>query len=224
MTSPVVEHLGEVRRTLPAGVTLVAVSKFHPAPVLLEAYNAGQRIFGESRVQELEEKRTQLPEDICWHFIGHLQTNKVRYIVPYIAMIQSVDSVKLLDEIELRAARIDRVIDCLLEVHVAAEETKSGFLPEECLALLADLQPGSYRHVRFRGIMGMASNTDDEARVSADFAALNRVYKTLREGCMAQVKHFDTLSMGMSHDYRLALAQGSNMVRIGTTIFGERQY
>lgn len=222
MTSLVAEHLDKVRRSLPDGVALVAVSKFHPADVLFEAYRAGQRIFGESRVQELEEKRVQLPDDICWHFIGHLQTNKVRYIVPYISLIHSVDSVKLLTEIERQAARLPRVVDCLLEVHVAAEETKYGFSPDECLAFLSDFHPEEYAHVAICGLMGMASNTDDETRVAADFATLKRLFDEVRT--RFQWPHFDILSMGMSHDYNIAVREGSNMVRVGTTIFGERQY
>lgn len=222
MTSLVAEHLDKVRRSLPDGVALVAVSKFHPADVLFEAYRAGQRIFGESRVQELEEKRVQLPDDICWHFIGHLQTNKVRYIVPYISLIHSVDSVKLLTEIERQAARLPRVVDCLLEVHVAAEETKYGFSPDECLAFLSDFHPEEYAHVAICGLMGMASNTDDETRVAADFATLKRLFDEVRT--RFQWPRFDILSMGMSHDYDIAVREGSNMVRVGTTIFGERQY
>lgn len=222
MTSLVAEHLDNVRRSLPEGVTLVAVSKFHPVDVLLEAYRAGQRLFGESRVQELEEKRVQLPDDIRWHFIGHLQTNKVRYIVPYISLIHSVDSEKLLAEIERQAARVPRVVDCLLEVHVASEETKYGFSPDECLAFLSDFRSEAYPHVSIRGLMGMASNTDDEARVTADFATLKRVFDEVRS--RFQWPHFDILSMGMSHDYNIAVREGSTMVRVGTTIFGERQY
>ncbi len=222
MTSLVAEHLDKVRRSLPNGVALVAVSKFHPVEDLFEAYRAGQRIFGESRVQELEEKRVQLPDDICWHFIGHLQTNKVRYIVPYISLIHSVDSVKLLTEIERQAARLPRVVDCLLEVHVAAEETKYGFSSDECLAFLSDFHPEEYAHVAIRGLMGMASNTDDETRVAADFVTLKRLFDEVR--IRFQWPHFDILSMGMSHDYNIAVREGSNMVRVGTTIFGERQY
>lgn len=224
MTSIVAEHLDRVRRSLPEGVTLVAVSKFHPADVLLEAYNAGQRIFGESRVQELEEKHLQLPYDICWHFIGHLQTNKVRYIVPYIGLIHSVDSKKLLAEIERQAARVPRVVDCLLEVHVAIEETKYGFSPDECLAFMESFCAEDYPHVSIRGLMGMASNTDDKSRVAADFASLKRLFDEVGSRCRSQLPGFNILSMGMSHDYDIAVQEGSNMVRVGTNIFGERQY
>ncbi len=221
----VATRLSEVKSTLPAtGVQLVAVSKFHPAETIREAYDAGHRCFGESRVQELQQKYDQLPHDIEWHFIGHLQTNKVKYIIPYVAMIHSVDSTRILDEIERQAARVDRVVDCLLEVHVAQEDTKFGFSPQECCDFLASLTVDSYPHVRFRGIMGMASNTDDEVQVRAEFAQLKALFDTVRNGAMAGNSSFDTLSMGMSLDYRMAIEEGSTMVRIGTTIFGEREY
>ena len=221
----VAQRLNEVKSTLPAtGVELVAVSKFHPAETIREAYDAGHRCFGESRAQELQQKYDILPHDIEWHFIGHLQTNKVKYIIPYVAMIHSVDTPRILDEIERQAARVERVVDCLLEVHVAQEDTKYGFSPQECIDFLSTLKAGAYPHVRFRGIMGMASNTDDESRVQAEFAQLKQLFDTLRTGAMAQNTHFDTLPMGMSHDYRMAVEQGSTMVRIGTTIFGEREY
>lgn len=221
----VAQRLNEVKSTLPAtGVQLVAVSKFHPAETIREAYDAGHRCFGESRAQELQQKYDQLPHDIEWHFIGHLQTNKVKYIIPYVAMIHSVDSPRILDEIERQAARVDRVVDCLLEVHVAQEETKFGFSPDECVKFLASLVADTYPHIRFRGIMGMASNTDDEAQVRAEFAQLKQLFDTVRSGVMAGNNRFDTLSMGMSLDYRMAIEQGSTMVRIGTTIFGEREY
>ena len=221
----VAKRLNEVKSTMPAtGVQLVAVSKFHPAETIREAYDAGHRCFGESRVQELQQKYDQLPHDIEWHFIGHLQTNKVKYIIPYVAMIHSVDSTRILDEIERQAARVDRVVDCLLEVHVAQEDTKFGFSPQECIDFLESAQAEAYPHVRFRGIMGMASNTDDEAQVKAEFAKLKQLFDEVRTGVMKANDYFDTLSMGMSLDYLLAIEQGSTMVRIGTTIFGEREY
>ena len=221
----VAQRLNEVKSTLPAtGVQLVAVSKFHPAETIREAYDAGHRCFGESRAQELQQKYDQLPHDIEWHFIGHLQTNKVKYIIPYVAMIHSVDSPRILDEIERQAARVDRVVDCLLEVHVAQEETKFGFSPDECVKFLASLVADTYPHIRFRGIMGMASNTDDEAQVRAEFAQLKQLFDTVRGGVMAGNNQFDTLSMGMSDDYELAIECGSTMVRIGSSIFGERIY
>ena len=221
----VAQRLEEVKSTLPAtGVELVAVSKFHPAATIRQAYDAGHRCFGESRAQELQQKYDQLPYDIEWHFIGHLQTNKVKYIIPYVAMIQSVDSIRILDEIERQAARIDRVVDCLLEVHVAQEDTKYGFTLQECADFLAQTALDTYPHIRFRGIMGMASNTDDEVQVRAEFTQLKQLFDNLRAGVMVNTPCFDTLSMGMSLDYRIAVEEGSTMVRIGTTIFGEREY
>lgn len=221
----VAQRLEEVKSTLPAtGVELVAVSKFHPAATIRQAYDAGHRCFGESRAQELQQKYDQLPHDIEWHFIGHLQTNKVKYIIPYVAMIHSVDSIRILDEIERQAARIDRVVDCLLEVHVAQEDTKYGFTLQECADFLAQTGLDTYPHIRFRGIMGMASNTDDEVQVRAEFTQLKQLFDNLRAGVMVNTPCFDTLSMGMSLDYRIAVEEGSTMVRIGTTIFGEREY
>lgn len=223
--STVAQRLNDLKATLPdAGVKLVAVSKFHPVETVKEAYEAGQRCFGESRVQELQVKQPLLPQDIEWHFIGHLQTNKVKYIVPFVSLIQSVDSPRLLEEIERQAARIDRVIDCLLEVHVAQEDTKYGFTPQACLDFLQALPADLYPHIRFRGIMGMASFTDDKEQVSREFALLKQLFDALRDGAMRENGAFDTLSMGMSHDYAEAIANGSTMVRVGTTIFGEREY
>lgn len=220
----IAQRLNSIKEALPQHVTLVAVSKFHPSEALMEAYRAGQRCFGESRVQELQVKQEQLPGDIEWHFIGHLQTNKVKYIVPYVSMIHSVDTPRLLDEIERQAARIDRVIDCLLEVHVAQEDSKYGFSPQSCLELYTPELIASYPHVRFRGIMGMASFTDDDEQVKREFVQLKGLFDEMRAGVMCGVDYFDTLSMGMSLDYMMAIEQGSTMVRIGTTIFGEREY
>lgn len=217
----VYSSLSEIRAALPAGITLVAVSKFHPVEALREAYDAGQRIFGESRVQELVAKYETLPKDIEWHMIGHLQTNKVRAIVPFISMIQSVDSARLLECIDREAARCHRIVDCLLEVHVAREQTKSGWLPDELHKYLASGALGSLHNVRIRGIMGMATNTDDETVVRADF---NRLAAIKNELAPLFDASFDTLSMGMSDDYHIALECGSTMVRIGSHIFGARQY
>ena len=222
--SSIAQRLHEVKATLPQHVCLIAVSKFHPVESLMEAYQAGQRCFGESRVQELQAKHEQLPADVEWHFIGHLQTNKVKYIVPYVSMIHSVDSPRLLDEIERQAARIDRVVDCLLEVHVAQEDTKYGFSPESCIEYLTPEVLAAYPHVRFRGVMGMASFTDDDEQVKQEFEQLKQLFDKLRSGVMNNATYFDTLSMGMSHDYLMAIDKGSTMVRIGTTIFGERNY
>jgi len=213
----VAERIGEIRRSIPDGVTLVCVSKFHPAPLIMEAYNAGERDFGESRVQELCAKYEALPKDIRWHFIGHLQTNKVRQIVPFVHLIQSVDSERLLDVIEAEAARIGRVVNVLLEVHTAREETKTGLSAEELTGILAntDRRP----HVRICGLMTMATNTDDETEIHRCFKELKAVSNQLSaiSGLQAEI-----LSMGMSDDYGLAIADGSNMVRIGSKIFGER--
>lgn len=214
-------RLTEIRRQLPAGVTLVAVSKTHPADRVAEAYGAGQRIFGESRPQELKAKAETLPRDIEWHMIGHLQTNKVRMLMPYVACIQSVDSERLLVCIENEAARLDRTVDILLEIHVAREESKSGWEPDELERYIASDGWRGLRHVRFRGVMGIASNTDDEAVVRRDFEALAAWRERLAPLFGPQ---FDTLSMGMSHDWPLAVACGATMVRVGSSIFGERDY
>ena len=206
---------------LPAGVKLLAVSKFHPVEAIVEAYEAGQRAFGESRPQELKQKYEVLPHDIEWHMIGHLQTNKVKYIAPFVHLIESLDSERLAEEIERQAAKCNRVIDCLLEIHVTNEDSKSGW---DYAELLEFVRRGSFKalpHIRLRGVMGMATFTDDEAVVRADFERL--------AACKAELaeyfgEEFDTLSMGMSDDYRLAIEYGSTEVRIGSTIFGERVY
>ena len=209
----------ELHASIPQGVTLVAVSKFHPVEALNEAYEAGQRIFGESRVQELLLKYEALPKDIEWQMIGHLQTNKVRQIVPFVSLIQSVDSVRLVECINREAERIGRVVDILLEIHVAQEESKTGWHYDE---LIEYLQSGAFaelKNIRVRGVMGMATNTDDETIIRNDFERLAECKKAL-------APHFDeafnTLSMGMSDDYELAIECGSTMVRIGSSIFGER--
>ena len=221
--SDIAKRLNEIKSTLPRYVKLLAVSKFHPLEVLREAYDAGQRCFAESRVQEMNLKHQYLPDDIEWHFIGHLQTNKVKDILPYVSLIHSVDSVKILQEIEKQAARLNCVVDCLLEVHIAQEESKYGFTEDECLQLLANEKSQLYPHVRVRGLMGMATNTDNQDLIAAEFSRLKCLFDTLRSGCMQESEWFDTLSMGMSHDYRLAIEHGSTMVRIGTAIFGERE-
>lgn len=220
----IAQHIANIRQELPAGTRLVAVSKFHPAEALMEAYESGQRIFGESRVQELVGKYEALPKDIEWHFIGHLQTNKVKYIVPFISLIHSVDSEKLLGVIDSEAAKCGRVVDCLLEIHVAREESKYGFIPESCREWLSGKPLGRYPHVRVCGLMGMATLTDDEAEVDREFGELKSLFDELRTSGTVDAAAFTELSMGMSHDYRLALRHGSTLVRIGTSIFGERVY
>ena len=214
-------QLSAVRRSLPGDVTLVAVSKTHPAAAIREAYDAGQRIFGESRPQELREKYEALPRDIEWHIIGHLQTNKVKYIAPFVALIHSVDSARLAETIQKEAAKCGRVIDILLEIHVAREETKSGWDFDELEAWIATSPFAALPDVRVRGVMGIASNTDDEAVVRRDFEELRRCFERLKPHFGPA---FDTLSMGMSHDYPLAVACGATMVRVGSLIFGERDY
>lgn len=220
----IAENIAAINSTLLDGVRLIAVSKFHPAEAVLEAYDAGQRDFGESRVQELSAKSPQLPGDIHWHFIGHLQTNKVRQLIPHVDTIQSVDSIRLLKLIDSEAARIGRSVNAMMQVHVAREETKFGFTPEELVAELTPELLDSLHNVTITGVMGMASNTDDTDRVEADFEALANVRRILQEGVMADNSDFRHLSMGMSHDYLLAMKHGATMVRIGTDIFGERQY
>lgn len=225
----VAERIKEVRSELPEGVTLCAVSKYHPIEAVKEAYDAGQRIFGESREQEVRLKWETLPKDIEWHFIGHLQTNKVKYIAPFISLIQSVDSERLLDEIQKQAAKIGRVIDVLLEVHIAQEESKSGFDPEELIDLLSDVNIGQrWPNVNMKGIMAMATFTDDETQIRSEFRRLMSYYRQLLEGPLAQqgitAEQFAIRSFGMSEDYKIAIDEGSNMVRIGSHIFGEREY
>ena len=215
------ERLNRILSTLPKGVQLVAVSKFHPAERLQEAYDAGQHIFGESRPQEMVAKYDVLPKDIEWHMIGHLQTNKVKYIAPFVTMISSVDSDRLIEEIEKQAAKNNRTIDILLEVHVAQEETKSGWSEEELRAYLASGILNNMAHVRVRGVMTIASNTDDESVVRRDFETIRRIFNELKPRFG---EAFDTLSIGMSDDYPIALEYGSTMVRIGTAIFGQREY
>lgn len=222
MMSDIGHIIRELHASLPEDVELVAVSKFHPVEALLEAYRAGQRVFGESRQQELIEKIPQMPSDVRWHFIGHLQTNKVRSIVGRVALIESVDTEKLLSVINAEAAKAGVVQPVLMQVHVALEETKFGFLPDELIEFFASGKAASYTSVRFLGVMGMASNTDDVQRVRADFAAIRRTYEAIR-ATGAAPEQFDIISMGMSHDYKLAIAEGSNMVRIGTMIFGDRE-
>ena len=207
--------------TLPEGVKLVAVSKFHPVESLQEAYDAGQRIFGESRPQEMTAKYEVLPKDIEWHMIGHLQTNKVKYIAPFVSMIASVDSARLIEEIEKQAAKYDRTIDILLEVHVAQEESKSGWDIQELDEYIASGTLQSMSHLRVRGVMTIATNTDNEQIIRRDFQTIQTIFNELKPRFG---DYFDTLSIGMSDDYPIALEYGSTMVRIGTAIFGSRNF
>lgn len=217
-------NIAAIRSTLPANVELVAVSKFHPVEALQAAYDAGQRVFGESRAAELAAKAVALPNDIRWHFIGHLQTNKVRQVVPHASLIHSIDSERLLRMINAEATKIGRTIDVLLQVHVAQEETKYGFSPDELVAMAESGVLSEMTSVRVVGVMGMATNTDDETRIAADFDAIRDTFVRLHDGAMAKHPEFTVISMGMSDDHQLAIAHGSNMVRIGTAIFGYREY
>jgi len=207
---------------LPTYVKLVAVSKFHPVAAIEEAYTAGQRIFGESRVQELCEKQPLLPQDIEWHFIGHLQTNKIKQIVPFVSLIHGVDSLRLLKEINKEGEKAGRVVPCLLQIFVAQEETKFGLSPEECLSLISEGVLKTLPFVEIRGLMGMASLTNNQAQIRAEFGQLKVLFDELK--ILLNMSAFKELSMGMSDDYPLAVECGSTMVRIGSRIFGHREY
>ncbi len=212
-------NLQKVRSNLLSNVELVAVSKYHTIDDVREAYEAGQRVFGESREQELRLKYDALPKDIEWHFIGHMQTNKVKYIAPYISMIETVDSIKLMKEIEKQAAKHSRTIDVLLELHLAQEESKSGMLPDDCLALLDEGEWRSLSHVRICGIMMMASNTDDEAQIRSEFLKAKELFDLIQQRYFADSEAFRIRSYGMSGDYLIAQKCGSNHVRVGSSIF-----
>ncbi len=224
MATDVAGNLRRVVKRLPPEVKLVAVSKFHPNEELMAAYQQGQRIFGESHEQELSRKADELPKDIAWHFIGHLQTNKVRFIAPYIDMIEAVDSLKLLREIDKQAERCGRVINVLLELHLAEEATKYGFTLDACRELLAGDEWRKLSHVRICGLMMMASNVDDEQQIRSEFNTAWQFFNEMKTLHFANDPAFKERSWGMSHDYPIAIQCGSTMVRVGTSIFGERQY
>lgn len=217
-------NLHEVMADIPDGVRLVAISKYHPDEYIEAAYAEGQRIFGESHEQELSRKQKSLPADIRWHFIGHLQTNKVKYIAPYISMIEAVDSLKLLREINKQAAKCGRVIDVLLELHIAEEETKYGFTLDECRAMLEEGAWRELSNVRICGLMTMASYVDDEERIRSEFSLASDFFDEVKQRYFADDDTFCERSWGMSHDYRIAIECHSTMVRIGTKIFGPRVY
>lgn len=220
----VAKNLHEVLGNLPDDVRLVAISKFHPNEYIEAAYAEGQRIFGESQEQELARKVTSLPQDIEWHFIGHLQTNKVKYIAPYISMIEAVDSLKLLKEINKQAAKHNRTIKVLLELHIAEEETKYGLTLNACRELLANGEWKELEHVQICGLMMMASYTDDTKQIEQEFDTAARFFDEMKALYFANDDAFKERSWGMSHDYLLAIKHGSTMVRVGTTIFGPRVY
>ena len=220
----IAERIHALTSQLPQGVRLVAISKFHPAEAIAEAYAAGQRLFGESRVQELQAKHEALPKDIEWHFIGHLQTNKVKYIVPYVSLIHGIDSFRLLAEVDRQAERVGRTVGCLLQMHIAREETKFGFSFEECRQLLQEGEWRQLHHVRLCGMMSMATNTDNMQQVEEEFRSLATFFHEVKTTWFAADEAFCELSMGMSHDYQQAIAAGSTLIRVGTYIFGERNY
>ena len=222
MLSHIAQRLSAIRATIPAEVTLVCVSKFHPTEAIMEAYACGERDFGESRVQELLPKYNALPKDIRWHFIGHLQTNKVKQIVPFVHMIHSVDSLRLLETINREAEKLQRRVKVLLEVHIAKEATKSGFTPEEFLSLNTKLS--TLNHIDVCGVMGMATNTDDEDEWRRCFREIKHLGKQLLNHSDLLNSSAPQISMGMSDDYLVAIEEGSTMVRIGSTIFGNRDY
>lgn len=214
-------NLDKIKEELPSGVKLVAVSKFHPFEAILEAYNEGQRAFGENRPQEFALKAVQLPPDIEWHFIGHLQTNKLKLVLPYAYMVESIDTLHLLEAVNNWGEKYNKVISVLLEVHIGAEETKQGFTPSEVKAVLQ--MTGEFPYVHFRGLMGMASHTDDEEAIAADFQTIKALFDECR-ALYPQFTDFDQLSIGMSDDWQIATRYGSTEVRIGTAIFGNREY
>jgi pyridoxal phosphate enzyme (YggS family) len=222
--SSVSQNLKKIKNQLPENVILVAVSKTKPQEMIMEAYEFGQRIFGENKVQELVDKAESLPEDIEWHMIGHLQRNKVKYIAPFVALIQGVDSLRLLRAINKEGARNDRVIPCLLQMHIASEETKFGLDEADIFGLLESDDFKSFANVEIKGLMGMATYTDDESKVASEFGSLKKTFDIAKEKYFSDHSGFSVLSIGMSGDYDVAIAEGSNMVRIGSSIFGVRNY
>lgn len=220
----IADNLQQVLNELPEGVRLVAVSKFHPNEAIEEAYRSGQRVFGESKVQEMTAKYESLPKDIEWHFIGHLQTNKIKYIVPYVALIHGIDSYKLLVEVNKQAEKAGKVVNCLLQLHIAEEETKFGFSFEECRDMLAEGEWKTLSNIQLCGLMGMATNTDDNEQIEKEFCSLSSFFKEVKDSWFADTEVFRELSMGMSHDYHQAIAAGSTLIRVGSKIFGDRTY
>lgn len=216
----IAENLNEIKSSIPKEIKLIAVSKTYPPETIMEAYNAGHHIFGENKVQELVAKYEALPKDIEWHLIGHLQTNKVKYVAPFISLIHSIDSFKLLQEVNKQAQKNSRIIDCLLQIYIAKEETKFGFSFEESTDLLSSSQLKELKNIRIVGLMGMATNTDNTEQIKNEFKSLSEFYKKLQT---LNLK-LEFLSMGMSSDYKIAIAEGSNTIRVGSAIFGKRNY
>lgn len=216
------DNIDRLREEVPAEVKIVAVSKFHPIDEIMEAYDDGQTLFGESRVQELQDKHPELPQDIEWHFIGSLQRNKVRFIAPFVSLIHSLDSERLMREIDNRAAQNNRVIRCLLQLHVADEETKSGFSPDECREFLDSGNWKKYPNVEIVGVMGMATFTEDAEQVRSEFKQIKALFEEFKANHFADNDNFKEVSMGMSNDYKIAVEEGATIIRVGTLIFGSR--
>lgn len=221
----IAKNIKEIRENIPDHVTLVCVSKFHDDVAIMEAYNAGERVFGESRVQELTDKYYRLPQDINWHFIGHLQTNKVKYLIPVVTLIHGVDSVRLAEEINKQAVKHNRLINCLLQVHIATEESKFGFSESELISSFDDEIWSGMSNINICGLMGMATFTDNTEQVRNELRSLKKLFDIVKAHPNLQnVSAFNVLSMGMSDDYQIAIEEGSTMVRIGSSIFGHRNY
>lgn len=218
------EQIRAIKNGLPQNVRLVAVSKFHPINALQEAYDSGQRVFGESKVQEMTQKYEALPKDIEWHFIGHLQTNKIKYMAPYVSLIHGVDSYKLLVEINKQALKANRIISCLLQIHIAKEETKFGFSTDECIKMLEEGNWKTLNNIQIAGVMGMATNTEDESCIADEFGTLANFFQYIKNNYFPNNPNFKEISMGMSDDYPIAIEKGSTLIRIGSKIFGERHY
>jgi len=220
----IASNIQSVRLHIPPSVKLVCVSKFHSNETILEAYNAGERIFGESKVQELCRKQEALPKDISWHFVGHLQTNKVKFLVPFVDLVHGVDSLKLLTEINKQAEKINRKVNCLLQIHIAQEDTKFGFDEQEIIAMLNCEGWKNLKNITIRGLMGMATFTDNAEQVRQEFRHLKKFFDKIKTDFFTNDADFSELSMGMSDDYQIAINEGSTIVRLGTTIFGSREY
>lgn len=220
----IAEQIKNITSSLPTTTRLIAVSKTKPAEDIQEAYNAGQRVFGENKALEMRDKHEALPKDIEWHFIGHLQTNKIKYIIPYVSLIHSIDSLSLLKEVNKEAAKKERRVDCLLQFHIAQEDTKFGLSYDEAVQLLSSEEYKQMENIRIVGVMGMATFTDNSDQVSAEFGSLRTIFDRLKKEYFSSVESFCELSMGMSDDYPLAIEQGSTLIRVGSAIFGKRNY
>ena len=220
----IAENLALIKKELPENVKLVAVSKTKPVEAIQEAYKAGQRTFGENKAREMETKASELPKDIEWHFIGHLQRNKVKYIAPFVSLIHSIDSLRLLEEVDKQAKKNNRIINCLLQFHIATEETKFGLSIDEAFELLRSEEYKILNHINIVGVMGMASNSENEDLVGKEFENLKQIFELVKNEFFGNKPNFTEISMGMSGDYKLAILKGSSMVRIGSSIFGARNY